>query len=554
MSSSGIIKGRPIDVLPQTPIWDYIESKAKNFSSKVAQVDADTKKEITFAEILNKSKTLSERLSALGVTYGDVIVICSENNLDYCWILLAVLRAGASCALLSSTYTAREWAHALSLSRPKMVICSASVWEAQLETYLKSSNIEKIIVWNSNGEPLPKYAVSLEDILDPTKVMLHKKEKLSNMNGNTFSTSEETTDNNKSKKINTKDLTAFILSSSGSTGLPKGVVLTHFNVTAVLTTSGDYTKSSEIALGLPPFCHAYGLLLVLMCLCEGAKVVIMRKFNPDHFIKSIEEHKITCLYLVASLLVLLLKRDVLDKPECSSVRHIWTGAAPLNPKLQQLALKKLDGRATLHHSYGLTETTFTMFTCEVDNHRVGTPGKVTPGMECKVVDVDTGKVIGPKCSGELCFRGPLLMKEYIMNVEETRKAFDRDGWLHSGDLGYYDEEEYFYIVDRLKELIKYQGYQVSPSELESILVMHPDIQDAAVVGIEDEMFGELPTAFIVREPDVYVTEDQIKDYVARQVSPYKRLSGGVRFVSFIPKTATGKISRRELRKSVEIIP
>ncbi|GFG40222.1 hypothetical protein Cfor_09810, partial [Coptotermes formosanus] len=473
-------------------------------------VDAETKREITFAKICEKSEKLGKGLVSQGITYGDVVAICSENNIDYFWIVLGVLRAGASCALLSPTYTAREWEHALSVSQPKVVMCSISVCETKLEQYLETSSVEKVLVWDSKGRSLPKNTMSLEDILEPTSIAQIQKREQKNLYVVTHNPSEKY----EADKQQTKNLPAFILSSSGSTGLPKGVVLTHLNITTALTTSGHYTSHDDVALGVSPFCHAYGLLLALMCMCEGTRIVVVHKFKPDLFIQSIKEYQITSLYLVASLLVFLMKKDVLDKPECSSVRHIWTGAAPLSPKLQQLVLDKLAGRAVLHHSYGLTETTFTMFTCTVESCTLGTPGKVTPGMECKVIDVETGKITGPNCKGELCFRGPLIMKEYMMNVGETSKAIDSDGWLHSGDLGYYNVDGYFYIVDRLKELIKYQGYQVSPSELESILVIHPGIHDAAVIGIEDETYGELPGAFVVRDSDTHITADDIKHYVA----------------------------------------
>ncbi|PSN34955.1 hypothetical protein C0J52_17628 [Blattella germanica] len=436
MESNFILKGRTIESLPAVPIWQYVEDKITNFGHKIAQMEVGTKREITFTEILYKSRCLSDGLKAQGIKYGDVVAICSENNIDYCWIVLGVLQANACCALVSPTYTPREWEHALSIAQPKLVMCSKTVCETKLEQYLQTGNVKEVLVWGYEDKQLPKNCTALEDVLLEQKEVEHQM---------SLSIREHNEMNGVHGK-NPKEHPAFILSSSGSTGLPKGVI--------------------------------------------------------------------TCLHLVASLLVFLLKRDVLDKPECKSVQHIWTGAAPLSPKIQLLALEKLGGRAVLHHSYGLTETTFTMFTCIVENSSLGTPGRLTPGMECKVIDINTGKTIGPNCRGELCFRGPLLMKEYIRNEEATKKTVDVDGWLQSGDLGYYNENGYFYIVDRLKEIIKYQGYQVSPSELETILIMHPAVQDAAVVGIEDEIYGELPRAFIVKETGSSVTSDDIKEFIS----------------------------------------
>nr|CAD7392270.1 unnamed protein product [Timema cristinae] len=266
-----------------------------------------------------------------------------------------------------------------------------------------------------------------------------------------------------------KDHVAFILGSSGSTGLPKGVMLTHNNIVAALTRSHDFVAEEDVALGLMPFCHAYGLILMLMCLVQGARMVIMSKFSVDTFFDVIPKFKINVLHLVPSLLSLLCKEQRLAGIDLGSVCRLFTGAAPISPGIQAAVKKCLPEGTTLYHSYGLTETTFVMLSGECREDKPYSPGMLVSGMECKVVDPTTRDILGPNEKGELCFRGPLLMKGYMNNMMATQEALDEEGWLYSGDLGYYDTDGYFFIVDRLKELIKYQGYQVGNTDQHHIV-------------------------------------------------------------------------------------
>ncbi|RZB39936.1 AMP-binding domain containing protein [Asbolus verrucosus] len=202
----------------------------------------------------------------------------------------------------------------------------------------------------------------------------------------------------------------------------------------------------------------------------------------------------------------------------------------------------------IRQGYGLTEATLGVIMMAIGDTKHGSSGKVVTYMSCKVRDPDTGKSLGPGLVGELCFKGPMVMKGYYGNEEATRNSFTSDGWLLTGDLAYYDENQYFYVVDRLKELIKYKAFQVAPAELEAILLSNPKIKDVGVVGVPNEEAGELPLAFVVKNEGVDLTEKEVIDFVAERVSSQKRLRGGVIFVSAIPKNPSGKILRRELRK------
>lgn len=202
----------------------------------------------------------------------------------------------------------------------------------------------------------------------------------------------------------------------------------------------------------------------------------------------------------------------------------------------------------------MTEATVSVISRRiVETYKLGSIGSLFPGVHCKVVNPETGKICGANEAGELCFKGRLIMKGYLGNEQATREIIDAEGWLHSGDIGYYDENRHFYIVDRLKELIKYKGFQVPPAQLEDVLLGHPAVLDAAVIGIPDMASGDLPRAFVVKQPKAKgVTEKDLIDFVASKVSDYKRLRGGLQFIAAIPRNPNGKIMRRQLRKMATV--
>ncbi|GLH14666.1 Luciferin 4-monooxygenase [Gryllus bimaculatus] len=482
-----IINGEELKVDLSVPVWKYVYEKAWIYGERIAQVDAESGRSLTFRQMVELSQRVSRSLLRLGVRRGDVVAICSENNLEFCSVLLGALEAGAACMLIHPLYTPREFIHAMGISKPKIVLCSASVAKSQPEeVFTENDHVKAVLVWGCTPAILPAAYRKLEDFLatdDELLVTESHGETEVHLNGH---------------QSETKNV-ALILSSSGSTGLPKGVMLTHSNIIVALANSAMYTSEKNITLGLMPFSHAYGLLLVLMCLCEGSKVIIVGKFTVDSFISNIQTYHINCLYLVPSLLVLLSKKKAIPSVDFKNIHHVWTGAAPVSPK---------------------------------------------------VIDINSGEALGPNAKGELCFRGPSIMKGYMGNSDATKETIDNEGWLHSGDLGYYDSDHYFFIVDRLKELIKYQGHQVSPSELEAILLTHSAIQEAAVIGIPDEIYGELPQAHVIKDPATNITADEIQKFIAGKVAPHKRLYGGVKFVETIPKTPSGKIQRRELKQRV----
>jgi acyl-CoA synthetase (AMP-forming)/AMP-acid ligase II len=352
--------------------------------------------------------------------------------------------------------------------------------------------------------------------------------------------------------------------SSGTTGLPKGVMLTHRNLVAnVLQQQAVFDKShaDEKIIAVLPFFHIYGLTVLMnQGLALGGTVVTLPRFELEDFLRTLQDQKITRAFVAPPIVLALAKHPLVDRFDLSSLRTITSGAAPLDEDLARACEQRLrkgapDG-VTVAQGYGMTELSPVSHTTpDAGMEPPGATGEVPkgsvgyalPNTECRLVDPATGEDVGPGERGELWVRGPQVMTGYLNNQEATDETIDADGWLHTGDVAVVDEHGRYTVVDRVKELIKYKGYQVAPAELEAVLVGHADIADAAVIGVRDEESGEeLPKAFVVRTPGSELSEDAVMAYMAEKVAPHKKIRL-VEFIEQVPKSAAGKILRKELK-------
>jgi len=340
--------------------------------------------------------------------------------------------------------------------------------------------------------------------------------------------------------------------SSGTTGISKGVMLTHRNLVAnMVQIKGTESlcrsiEDDDTLVAVLPFYHIYGMGVIMnYALSRGARVVVHSHFDLEEFLASIEEHGITFAHVVPPILLAMAKDPLVDEYDLSSLDLINSGAAPLGEELARAVEKRVG--CTVGQGYGLTETSPVTHHAATERESP-TPkesiGPLLPNTEIQIVDVHTGEPVGPGERGELWIRGPQVMTGYLNQPEATADAIDEDGWFHTGDIGLVDERGDYYIVDRLKELIKFKGFQVAPAELEDVLLTHPTILDAAVVRSPDEEAGEVPKAFVVRA-DESLSGEEVMEYVAEQVSPHKKVRR-VEFVDSIPKSRSGKILRRVL--------
>src|SRR5919199_397908 len=337
--------------------------------------------------------------------------------------------------------------------------------------------------------------------------------------------------------------------SSGTTGLPKGVMLSHRNVVANLCQirAVQTLGEDDTVVGVLPFFHIYGMTVIMnQALRTGATVVTMPRFELDGFLDLLERHRVTKVHLVPPIILALAKHPSVEGRDLSSLKWINSGAAPLSAELADACAARLGCQVV--QGYGLTETSPVTHAVPVEReeNRPGSIGPPIPSTECKVADLLDGRDLGPGEDGEVWIRGPQVMQGYLGDDEATAATLDEDGWLHTGDIGHADEDGWFYLVDRLKELIKVKGFQVAPAELEALLLEHPAVADAAVVGSPDEESGEVPKAFVVPAGGAQLDVEELQAFVAERVATYKQVRR-VEVLDEIPKSASGKILRRGLR-------
>ncbi|HEY4627289.1 MAG TPA: AMP-binding protein [Blastococcus sp.] len=351
-------------------------------------------------------------------------------------------------------------------------------------------------------------------------------------------------------EVNAAEDVAVLPYSSGTTAMPKGVMLTHASI-------GVNLRQAEVlhpvgpddrVIAVLPFFHIYGMIVLIeLPLRNGATVVVLPKFDLVQFLDVLEKYRITRAYVAPPVVLALAKHPAVEGRDFSELRYVLSAAAPLDAELARAASERL--HVEVAQGYGMTELspgTHTVPDGAGAEAPPGTVGRMWPNTEARLVSLETGEDVGPGEEGELWIRGPQRMKGYFGLPEETDTMIDADGWLHTGDIAVVDEDGWWFIVDRVKELIKYKGYQVAPAELEAVLLASPDVADAAVIGVYDERGDEVPKAFVVRAPGSAATEEDLLAFVAERTAPYKRVRR-LEFIDAVPKAASGKILRRELR-------
>lgn len=500
--------------VPGIPLTWYVLGQAERYGARVAVVDVTGECQYTFAELALAVRRAAAALRARGFRKGDVLAMLAPNLPEYPIAYHAAALAGGTVVLLNPLDTADDLARHLNEAAARMLVTVPSE-VAKAAALADRTQLTEIIVFGEADGATPFAALTAfsgdappEPVIDPAADVVT------------------------------------ILHSSGSTGYPKGVRLTHRNLVASALQTSLIAPSAEDekVLAVPPFHHAFGVSMVMNAgLLQGTTIVTMPRFEPEAFLRAIQDHRITRLYAVPTMIVLLAKSPLADRYDLSSVRLIVSGGAALDPQIGRLCEQRIGCR--VGQGYGLTEGLPSFM--QMPGAAPGSVGTNAPGIECKIVDLDTGQELGPGQHGEILYRGPHIMKGYLNAEEATRKTLDPDGFLHTGDLGYVAENGELFLVDRIKELIKYKGQQVSPVELEAVLMTHPKVADAAVIGVPDEDATELPTGFVVtKEP---ATAAEILAYVAERVAPYKKIRR-VEFIDKIPRTPVGKIERRSLKE------
>ncbi|KAK3596666.1 hypothetical protein CHS0354_038898 [Potamilus streckersoni] len=522
-----IIRSPYLDVeVPSVSFSEFVFSKLDEYKGVTCMVDHVTGRSYTCSELKECAIKVASALTKLGLRKGNALLVFMSNCPEYAMVFLACGVMGVTVSTANPVYTPMEIQKQLEHSEATIIVTMSTMVEIVREAIKFNKtlyNKVKEIIVVGKAEACRPFSTLLED------------------DGSAFPDNVD---------ICPKEDIIALPYSSGTTGLPKGVMLTHSNLVANLLQlcrgPMQLRPREDTLIGLLPFYHIYGMVVVQFGpIIQGAKLVILPKFEPHVFLSAIQQHQITYMHLVPPLALFLAKSPLVSNFKVNSVKTIVCGAAPLGEGVTNDVKNRIG--AELCQAYGLTETS-PLVSYDISPAKVGTVGRMAPSTEVMLIDPLTGNPVPPEKEGELLVRGPQVMKGYLKNSEATNNTI-RDGWLQTGDLAKYDLEGYIKILDRLKELIKYKGYQIAPAELEAILCTHPAVEDAAVMGIRaGEEVGEIPQAFVVCKKNIGVKEEELVAYVSENVAPYKKIRGGIKFVDQIPKTASGKILRRLLKE------
>ncbi|MFE0631171.1 AMP-binding protein [Streptomyces sp. NPDC058864] len=518
-----IYKSRHPDVdIVDRPVHEWVLGDAARRGTKPAMVDVSSGRTLTYGELAELVRGLAAGLAAEGIGKGDVVALHSPNTVLFPVVFYATTTAGGTLTTLSPLATPAEIAKQLIDAEARLMVSLSALIETAraavgLVRRMTGRNIEILVCDRVDGHR------SVVELLGDGDVPAFELDPAADV--------------------------AVLPYSSGTTGVPKGVMLTHRNLCTNLAQLSALHQVGEDdhVIAILPFFHIFGLTaLINSALLRGATVYVHARFDLDAFLTSLERDRITHAYVAPPVMLALAKHPAVGSLDLSHLRRIICAAAPLDAGLQAAVADRLG--VEVGQAYGMTELSPASH-IHADGNRdepVACVGHLLPSTQARLVDPDTGRDVAEGAPGEVWIRGPQVMKGYFGRPEDTDATVDADGWLHTGDIGRVDENGNWFIVDRVKELIKYKGYQVAPAELEAILVQHPGIADAAVIGVNDEEGNEIPKAFVVPVTGVPVSAADVIAHVEGQVAPYKRIRR-IEFIEAVPKAPSGKILRRLLR-------
>jgi len=495
--------------IPPVSLAGLILERALGRGSAVALIDGATGEKTTYRDLVESVDRAAAGLDQAGFRQGEVAALCLPNSVAFAVLFLAAARLGGVVTTMNPGLTEAEMAKQLAdsgavvaFTTPELAARVQAAGVGALGNVFTTDRLDEMAV----AAVPPAVTIAPDDLLA-------------------------------------------LPYSSGTTGAPKGVMLTNRNLVAMQLQMEpvERTSADDVTAAVLPFFHIYGLsVILLLALYRGATLVVFPRFEMESFLAALERHRVTRLPLVPPLILRLAREPRLDDFDLSSVRVVISGAAPLAPEVAAELSARLGG-CLVKQGYGMTELSpgGHMHAEDGSAPPPGSVGVLHPNTECRLVDPATGADVAAGEPGEIWYRGPQVMKGYLGRQDETAAMIGAGGWLRTGDIGRIDADGQLYVVDRIKELIKYKGFQVAPAELEAVLLTHPGVADAAVVRKADAAAGEIPKAFVVRASGSEATADELMAFVAERVAGYKKVRE-VEFVDEIPKSPSGKILRRVL--------
>ena len=516
MGATVIRSPHPDVEIPDLPLHELVLAEAAERGNRAAVIDQTTGRALTYGQLAAGVRQMAAGLAARGFGKGDVLAVYSPNLPEYVVAFYGVSAAGGATTTVNPLYTVGELAAQLYDAGARFLLTTPPLLDRAIEAAARSG-VDEVFVFGEAKGATPFAGLLAATGTPPPTVGIDP----------------------------ATDLVA-VPYSSGTTGLPKGVMLTHRNLVTTLVQWNAVlpTRPEDRLIAVLPFFHTYGLgLLMGWTLWCGATLVCMPRFDLEEFLQVLQEQRITRALLVPPILLALAKHPLVASYDLSALELIGSGAAPLDPGLARACAERVG--CPVVQGYGLTETTTAVSTTAGAplGPRQGSVGVLLPDTEARIIDPASGQDLGTGEPGELWVRGPQVMRGYLNAESATAAVLDPDGWLRTGDLCRLDPDGYLFVLDRVKELIKYKGYQVAPAELEAVLLAHPQVADAAVVRSPDQEAGEIPKAFVVAKGPV--DAEALMAWVAERVAPYKRIRR-VAFVDEIPKGPYGKVLRRTL--------
>ena len=500
--------------IPVVPLTGYVLAGGADWGDRPALIDGVSGRALTYGDLERAVGSLAGGLAARGFGTGDVLALMAPNMPEYAVVFHAVAMAGGIVTTVNPAYTEAE-VHSQLRDSGAAIMVTIPPLVAAAGRASAGTKVREIFTLGEAEGARPLAGLFAEPLARQVPVR--------------------------------PDDVVALPYSSGTTGLCKGVMLTHRNLVAntAQTLMALRIEPGDRMIAVLPFFHIYGMQVLMNCgLRAGATIVTLPRFDLEQFLRVHQEYAITRSFVAPPIVVALAKHPLVDTFDLSAVRQVFCAAAPLKADLAAECGRRLGCEVV--QGYGMTELSPASHLTPPGWFKPGSVGVTVPNTQTRIVDPATGTDLDVGKDGEIWVRGPQVMKGYLNNPQSTAATVDPGGWLRTGDIGHIDADGHVYVTDRLKELIKYKGFQVAPAELEAVLLRHPDVTEAAVIGLPDEEAGEIPAGYITLRPDAHASPEQIRQFVASQVAGYKQLRR-LEVIEAIPKSASGKILRRVLR-------
>nr|XP_039256530.1 4-coumarate--CoA ligase 1-like isoform X2 [Styela clava] len=509
--------------IPEVSLSNFFLSCIEKYGDDTALIENNVEgKSLTFKQLYKQIQSCGRFFQKQKINKGDVVSLVTPNCLEHVVAMVGVISCGAIISLYNPAYKEGEMQHIFKITKPKILIVSEKCIDTvkrSLENS-QSNQVQRIIVIGKSIE---------FETWDEVIVSSMENEE------NCVSTYE----------ISPKKDLAFLPHSSGTTGLSKCVMHTHFSMIATISSTWHHFgyKRGDTFYNERPMFHVGGFILVLTALQGGVRVIMDHEFDIERALAAIQKYEVNHFVLVPPILLQMSQTELHRKYDTTSWKTSITGGASIPPTVMKAVIDRFS--LQVYPVYGMTECFPISWNNEADSF-TDSVGSVCVNAEIMIIDPNTEEEVKSGEDGEICVRGPQMTSGYYKNTEATEKTIKKDGFLRTGDIGHI-ANDMLYVVGRLKEVIKYNAYQVPPAEIENLLLRHPGVKDVGVVGVPDPVCGELPKALVVRKVES-VTAEQLEKLIKDKLADYKQLRGGIQFVTKIPKSKLGKIDRIELKK------